>query len=71
MRRRNPLPNSISAEERLTYSMEEAAGLLTIGVSKVKALIDQGDLEVLHIGSRVVVLRSSLVALTERNRKQK
>jgi excisionase family DNA binding protein len=50
---------------KLAYSIPEAAAAVSIGRSKVYALIAEGRLETRKIGKRTVIPTASLVALLE------
>ena len=49
--------------ERLAYSVEEAAEAISIGRTKVFALIRDGKLETRKIGRRTIIPASSLMKL--------
>jgi excisionase family DNA binding protein len=50
---------------KLTYSIQETCGLLSIGRTTLYALIGQGDLAVLKIGRRTLIPAKSLEAFIQ------
>lgn len=54
-----------STATKLAYSIPEAASAISIGRSKVYALIAEGRLETRKIGKRTVIPAASLIALLD------
>lgn len=48
--------------DRLTYSVDEAARLVGLGRTSMYALINSGDLAVVRVGRRILIPRASLAA---------
>ena len=55
----------MSNEHRLTYTVEEAAGVLGISRGLAYELVKSGDIPAVRLGRRLVVPRSALASLLE------
>ena len=58
-----PRPLEVLMEERLTLTVEEAAGLLGISRALAYELVGRGELPCLRLGRRVVIPRRAIDAL--------
>lgn len=50
---------------RLGYSVAEAARLLSVSTKTIRRMVADGRLEHIRIGTRVIVMASSLTALLD------
>jgi excisionase family DNA binding protein len=53
--------------DRILYSRKEAAQQLSISISTLEQLIAQGELQVRRLGKRILVPRTELERLSERD----
>jgi excisionase family DNA binding protein len=58
-------PSETSVPPRLAYSVRDACTALSVGKTKIFAMIKAGELPVVRIGGRTLVPASSLQALLE------
>ncbi len=58
--------NARISEKKITVSIPEAAEILSLGESKLKELIYQGEIPSLKVGSRRLIRRESLKEWAER-----
>lgn len=54
-----------SFDQKLAYSIPEAASALSIGRSKLYELIAEGQIETFKIGKRTIVPKASLIKLLD------
>ena len=59
----------MTTAEKILYSRQEAAELLSLSLRSLVVLIDRGELPVRRIGRRVLVPRASLEAFARRDHK--
>ena len=63
-----PTPALPRDEERLTYTLIEACGVIGVGRSTIYKLIGRRELETLRIGGRVLIEKAALQRLISRAR---
>lgn len=63
--RRHSMPGSNGTENKLAYSIREAAAAISIGRSLLYVLIAEGKVETRKIGKRTVIPTASLAKLLE------
>ena len=60
-----PTPQELSLPPKLAYSIKDACAALSLGKTKIFALIKVGQLPVVRVGGRTLVPATSLQALLE------